>query len=333
VIARYRVLLPFAIYVVPGELRPHVYQREGYEITIYPPISAGQPNISEIVSRQQQPTEKVKVSGQATVQANALQIDFKRANFRRNREDPENLNEPSSAFMCSVVNDWVLRMRSVSQAPQLKPIPCVPSVLEYLSDDGGELQKDETLVRKRFVGVHRVQVHIFDAALWDETSHLSEDFRPAVYDTLLLDAFSILPEIGSALVLGFAALETCIESSLSHFAQEAGLPQGLWGWITERDDFRKQPSVQFDQLMKVLVGKSLKEEPKLWEGFVDLKKARNSFVHTGRALLNDAELDAAMTETLLVNASHVINWVEGYLPQGLRRPKTKRKFDIELAVF
>jgi hypothetical protein len=46
---------------------------------------------------------------------------------------------------------------------------------------------------------------------------------------------------------------------------------------------RREPTVedQFSVLLSVLVGHSLKDNARLWERLVNLRDARNSFVHTG----------------------------------------------------
>jgi hypothetical protein len=91
----------------------------------------------------------------------------------------------------------------------------------------------------------------------------------------------LLPEVGPALVLAVTALETLISATLNQLASSANLPSGLWEWINNRGDYRKEPSVeeQFDVLLRVLAGKSLRNQSDLWRGFKDLKEARNSFVH------------------------------------------------------
>jgi hypothetical protein len=55
----------------------------------------------------------------------------------------------------------------------------------------------------------------------------------------------------------------------------------MWKWITERDDYRKEPSVeeQLSDILGLLCGRSLKSQTALWTGYTQLRRARNSFVH------------------------------------------------------
>ena len=66
----------------------------------------------------------------------------------------------------------------------------------------------------------------------------------------------------------------------------------LWRWINQRGDWRREPTVeeQYDTLLKVLTGHTLKEDQDLWELFKHLKTARNSFVHEGMAKVCGAHL-------------------------------------------
>src|SRR5262249_51631552 len=146
---------------------------------------------------------------------------------------------------------------------------------------------------------------------------LPAQFSPGPWDRLLLDAESLLPEIGPALVLAFTAVETRIESALRILVPKEGPAAGLWAWI-EKLDYWRSPSVadQLNRILRALTGHSLLDEQKLWTGFNDLKRARNDFVHAGRA-----SLPLERARELIDMAGEIIDWVEALLPPEERRPR------------
>ena len=101
-----------------------------------------------------------------------------------------------------------------------------------------------------------------------------------IYISLVLDSEAALPDAGAAIALASTALETLIETHLGRLAA-AKCPE-LWSWIANRGH---GPSTeeQFDVLLKIFSGKSLKDEKGLWDAFQRLQRARNKFVHTGKS--------------------------------------------------
>jgi hypothetical protein len=126
-------------------------------------------------------------------------------------------------------------------------------------------------------------------------------------------------------------LEIYIQWALDVLHKERPLPTGLWDWINDRGGFwLKNPSVeeQFDVLLRVLTGRSLKEEPQLWTRFLELRTARNSLAHKGAARLAGKLVDAGKARELVDNANKIIKWVESLLPEGLASAGLSR---IEMA--
>lgn len=107
----------------------------------------------------------------------------------------------------------------------------------------------------------------------------------------------------------------------------------MWEWINDRADSThlKAPSVseQFDSLLKAITGRSLKDEAKLWEGFQNLRKARNSFVHGGVGVIGGKAVDRDQALTLVGVANEILDWIDGLLPVGDRRPKFNETYNIE----
>jgi hypothetical protein len=127
--------------------------------------------------------------------------------------------------------------------------------------------------------------------------------------------------------MAFAALENFIEWALDILERERPLPQKLWTWIKERDDehWIKSPSVaeRFDTLLRVFTGHSLKDDPVLWKGFIEIRKARNALAHRGVAAMGGKAVDFAKAKELISAAETIIAWTEILLPEAHRRAKTK----------
>jgi hypothetical protein len=67
-------------------------------------------------------------------------------------------------------------------------------------------------------------------------------------------------------------------------------------------------------------GRSLKEDNGLWEAFKNLKKARNSFVHEGQAMLGKQALLATEAAGLIDRADQMLAKIRDWLPEHLRWP-------------
>lgn len=90
----------------------------------------------------------------------------------------------------------------------------------------------------------------------------------------------------------------------------------------KRGGFLKEPSVseKYDQVLFLLMGRSLcRDEPPLWHDFSELKKARNSMVHEGRALVGKKEVTPKRAKELVESAGRIISWVEALMPEDKRR--------------
>ena len=148
---------------------------------------------------------------------------------------------------------------------------------------------------------------------------------------LILDAQALLPEIGPSLVLAYAALEAFVDSCLDKLAPLAKIPDILWSWINKRDQFWKEPRTdeQFDVPLKSLTGRSLKEQINLWELFQNLRSARHSYVHKGRALIGNDEVSLERATKLINGAKEIINWMERLLPEQFRRQQLALTFSVE----
>lgn len=286
------------------------YDEDGYTIIARPPQKTDVPLPSDT-------PESIELDGKAGFAANAIQFDFIRSEFDRRRERAQ--PDPPVALMQRAVESLIARMRYVARAAQIEPLDFVKETiwsLEYLNDDGSELSEDPDLVR-RLRGRHWTwSVVAVTPGIWDRMHELEKDWKSPVWDDILLDATNALPRIGTAVVLGATALEVFVADVLNRLASTGTIPVDIWKWINDRENWLKDPSTdeQFDALLKHFTGHSLKENSDLWQGFKELRTARNKFVHEGRALVGGREVDRIKAAELLANAAKTIDLVRGWVP-------------------
>lgn len=277
------------------------------------------------------------INGIPTIQANMLQVDFHKDDFDRRPLDPQSgvVGDPSDELIFELMNGVLSILRSVTQASGVKPLTSDDTHwrLDYLTDEFEELPHDGVNIRRRFGATFRWQVCAVTQEVWDKVQTTDPERRPPNWEILILDAESLLPDVGPSLVLAATTLETLISITLDHLAAESDLPTELWQWINERGgDYRKEPSVgeQFDILLKVLANKSLKEESRLWEGFQNLRNARNSFVHEGKATIGRQEVTKDQAYDLVGRAKEIVSWLEPLLPSDWHRPILNTNIELEL---
>lgn len=349
-IARLTILLPFTLSVRQVDrFGEYEFDLGEHRVKIYPPCQAAvNPRDTEAVSPVpmndvlellkpadvQEVTDSILMDGAPTIQANLLQIDFAKAAFDRRRppataspEDLETHGDPSARLAFAVANSFLARIRSITRGSQVKSVSPKSTFwqLEYLTDNEEELPPGPHLVRRKRQAPYSFRVTGLNAEVWNKAQTLPVDFKLPTWEILLLDAEAALPEVGLCVVLGYTALETFVEWILNQLVPRGGVPETLWKWINERLDWQA-PSVpeQFGQLLKTFSGKSLKDDNNLWEAFQNLRKARNSFVHEGKAFIGKDEVTVERATTLIVQAKAIVDWVEPVLPEALRRLKLER---------
>jgi hypothetical protein len=117
-------------------------------------------------------------------------------------------------------------------------------------------------------------------------------------------------------------LEVFIARTLDELAAGANVSLEVWAWINERKQRDHNPSVeeQFDSLLKILIHHSLKEDSQPWGLFMNLKTARNSFVHEGVAKIGRLPIDDVRARQLILAAGDIIAKVREWLPKDMLRP-------------
>lgn len=342
-IARVRFLLPFS-YSIPEGVTLKPFQLAGTSvgetIEVLPPYNSAPEPLDEIGRSFLEPaasqvSDQVTIDGTRTTQANTLQLNLHKATFSRQKpHSPQELSyssgDPSGSSLLELANRVLTAMRTVTRSWFARPLSeDRPHFfrIDYLDDNGDRLPSEAAQFRSIQFVKGRFGVSALTEPGWDlVASNLSGTEAVAHgWDVLLLDAEAALPEIGVALVLAFAALETFIAWALDQLRESTGkIDPDLWRWINKRESYHQQPSVKesFDALLKILGGQSLKEEKRdLWERFAHLNTGRNRFVHKGTLTYGDPPqpIDQDKAAELVQAASDIISWTETLLPSVLQR--------------
>jgi hypothetical protein len=335
-IARGQIQLPTPILIdAREEYRPFAVDLGSYQATVYPPYRselADYPSDLPLLERPRylgRPDSPrlvpgLQMNGSEVIEADVLQMDFVADNFDR-RLDPPADDPPVSLFF-AVANRFLGCFRTLGRSFQSSYVLPEKGTwhIEYLDDDGNTLPANPVLFRRRSGSHKSTSLLGLPRTLWDRIGEMPTDFQSPVADELLLDATASLPHIGTALVLAFTALEVRIDSALNELASLHGIRPELWGWVNDRGDYRKEPSIgeRYDLLLKAITGRTLKTDKRLWEAFSNLRDARNSFIHDGVAIIGKGTpVTEAKAHELLQAAVDITDWVETILPATSRRPK------------
>jgi hypothetical protein len=336
-IARLTILLPFDLLIREGDVLPSLdLQQSDRRIRFYPPLQySDRPSTAGSVmaplfamrnARAPVFSDSQVVGGKKTAQVNVLVLDTIKPEFDRAAERIASRN-PDIEAAFEAANSILARIRVYARAAQIRPLQRGhdPWQVMYLTDNGEQLEPEEGKIR----GVTGALSIIGYPAITPDSIQMVADRQgtnePYAWDNLLLDAEALLPHIGSSIVMANAALEVFITWVLDTLHTEKQLPGDVWNWINTRDHWSKEPSVseKFDALLRVFTGRSLKDEPRLWQQFVELRKARNTLVHEGVAQIGSAPVTAEKSKGLVDSTKEIIKWVELLLPEAQKRARTE----------
>jgi hypothetical protein len=273
------------------------------------------------------------MNGEPTNLVNGIKIEFHKEQFNRSRNGD---NDPSYDLMAEALNALLGSLRFVTKGPQIRPPFALEQLqwrLQYLNDDGTELQEDPQL-RRGIVGfTGRISVVGVTPFIWNQVHSLPEHFELPAWDTLRLDAVASLPHVGTALVLAWSSLEVFISVVLDRLATASSIPIEMWSWINRKN---RKPSTDdhFDTLLRVFTNHSLKEDAQLWDAYKQLKDARNSYIHEGVATIGKHKDFVSLAKaTQLVQATEkIINLIREWLPEDQRWPQVEEKITFQFPI-
>ena len=362
-LARFRVLLPYYVSIPYQEylqLKTFDTQYEEFEVKFYPPKMANvDSSITDVTSpvplmdaiveldeaRIVTPISAIKINGREVIRANLIQVDLRVSREFLRPRNPKDQIDPPLELCFQLVNSLIGRLKSVGRMAHVKFIDQDSAAgwrLEYLSDTGEKLPKDENLARI-YTGHKMVwKISGIGSELWDLALSLPVGFELPVWHKLILDATAQLPDINTSVILASAALECFIQPALDVLAERSSIPTESWKWLKSREAaWMRQPTAKemFDQILYLLTGKSLrKDHPELWNAFDELRTVRNSIAHEGRAVLkkkkgkkDKIEVTSEMAKLMVDNASKIIAWVESLLPAEYKRVMFKGETNWSLS--
>ena len=256
-IARLLVATPFTL-SVPEGLKFNVYEfsHGDYRVRFFPPEME-----SSSIDKHKQRGLDIRIDGAKTIQCDLIHVDFLRADFDR-KAGPH--CDPPLTVIKEVLDFYVLRLRYVTKAAHIHSLdfPNTSWKISYLNDDESEPPKICGLVRGRGGVAFSMSCVAITAKIWDDIHKLPENYEPQPWESLLLEATAPGLAVGNAVVLAATALEVFISYVLDGLQKRSETPKEIWDWVNNRSDWRKEPSVeeQFDVLLKIFSGHSLKEE-------------------------------------------------------------------------
>jgi hypothetical protein len=333
-LARFRVLLPFELYVRQGDdLASQAVVFGGYQVTLDPPMRSHvarqdlAPNaetpVSDILNGMEPqipppPSAAVHLGGAAGAMVDLVQLRFVRPNFDRHPGS----GDPPIDLCFTLANGLLQRIRALTGSHLITPLTPTTTCwrVDYLNDDGSALPDDPDLIRARKGGSFLFAATPVNQAAWQAVSAMPVDFKCSRSLELLLDAMALLPRVGPSLVLTATAIETRTAEVLDYLASQSATPPALWAWITDRDDYRTEPSTEelLDPVMHALMQTSLKDNAALWQAFKNVRGARNKFVHEGEARIGNMAVDAAKATELIQHSWQILEWLDTLVPAERR---------------
>ena len=328
-IARLIVRTAFTIDVPEGvQFEVPTYESNGYVVCFYPPKRSKEEEARSA-------GKEVTIDGTATFSADLIHIDFVKNDFNRSRDIE---CDPPFSLIKDFLDHYLIRLRHITKSPIIRAseFPHCDWRLNYLDDDGKELSQVEGLLRKRGGMSFSVSWIALTGVMWRDIHAIPDDHVFPPWEELLLDAAFPGTSVGNSIVLAATALEVFVAHVLDVLASDSPTPKELWTWINNRQDHLREPSVeeQFDVLLKMMCGHSLKEDSKLWEAFKNLRAARNSFVHSGMARIGKSGevLDDSKAKAFVASALAVIEKVKSWLPEKHRWKQYSYPMEVKASI-
>lgn len=320
--ARIHVMLPYAFYLPLGErYATRLTTVSGYRIQVHTPRRSDNADRLD-------PAQDIRVGGVPGFKADLLRFDFFKESFERHDSQPI---DPPPGIIRALSNDLLTRIRYVAKASHITLIPDDVNLeyhIEYLNDDGSSLPKQAGMRRQAGSRRFHVSFTALTPTVWDDAWSLPSIDKLPAWPFLIMAAVDLLPAVGPAIVVATTALEVAITQLLTALAIDAGIAPDLWDGLTRRG---REPRLEdrFGWLSEHFLGRSLKENPQLWNSFDSLRKARNSFVHSGVAQVDGTAISTRRAHELVMAARKIIDYLRDIVPEGLRWPDFNDKTEVE----
>lgn len=330
-LARVHIVLPYVLLIPENEnYKVYAYEVDGYQVRIY------MPERSERADSYDDAETKL-INGAKAFNADVLRIDFQKEEFNRNEEEiKENdllSTDPPIELIKNVANEFLNRLRYVTNGSRIKlldsPIPNWN--IQYLNDDGTELDEEKGFVRGRFCRNFNFSYIAVNNEVWENAHSIKPSSPLPVWKNLLLDAEALLPEVGPTIILTFTSLEVFISTTLDSLVETGKVDKELWDWINSRGPL-KDPSIteKYDFLLKHILGVILKGNNPTWDAFKHLQKARNSFAHEGIAKIGDDIVTSDKAREFIIKAKEIIETIREALPEEHKWPEFKPEIEVVL---
>ena len=331
-LARVQIPLPFNILVEANQpFIPPLYHKNGYTIQILPPMRD-----PTIASNREPPL--FKMNDKEALLCNTVVLHFFKHEFKRplfKKTDKTKKFDPTIELINETLNQFLLRFRWVTESPMIHPIDIQRNgwKVDYFNDDGTPLPRDDKIYGEIHFAIAGNYPKL-NQEIWMETFFSQNIPKQRNWEDLALDAYAVLPQVGLSIMLANIAMEIFIPNILHQLVIDKRIQDDKsWEWINNREI--KEPYIedQYDSLLKVLSGHSLKEDNRLWEAFKTLRKVRNNFVHEGIAGIKNNPLTEDQTIELLQKMDEIFLKIREWLPDKMQweLPK-KRKFKIEFGI-
>ncbi len=144
-----------------------------------------------------------------------LVFEFIKDEFDRSKDQLVQSN-PLAEVAFEVANEFLSRLRVYARLPQVKPLIFGQDVwqVEFMTDDHVLLPRDDKRLRMMRSGFVNLGVPALKAEVIKTAGEEIGGPEPYVWDGLLLDAYSLWPDIGSSIVMAYAWLETFVAWAL-----------------------------------------------------------------------------------------------------------------------
>jgi hypothetical protein len=351
-IARARIRLPYDIPVAQGfKQTPTRTRWKGQPILVHP-LQQGQlddptrgylarPHTPEEVEGLLQrrlielPVSGITMNGRSLVLCNIVVIDYLDVEFDRHIDSlPKGTQANLSAGVPTVLdvfdlaNQYLRWLRSASGLAVIREVdPTRQSWrIEYLSDVGHALPQEDGKFRVR--NSHGGDLP--SSAIFEPTAEAAlqelDNSPPAPWDQLMLEAVDELPATGAAVVLAYAAIEQLINVVVTHNVPSSYSSKKRKTLLSNK---RTSPLDRADLVLASLVGQSLRSQPDGWAALEELARLRNKYLHYGIPPTFSTTPSWFAAGHLIRRASEAMIWLEGFLPENMRRRRAITGVDVK----